>query len=151
MAAPLIRRGRDFLLLKTLILVLLCFTLGGILSCTSGTSSTASSGGTSGTGTGWTIDIQVGTGTLNSFETTTVLAIVRDKTGAPAPAGTNGCMTAVKNCFIQGEKCFATICNSSTNNLGQFIQTYSASIASGQDTIEFSSQGLIATKTINVN
>ncbi len=149
--APLKRRGRDFLLLKTFILVVLCLTLGGILSCNySGTSSTSGSGGNSGTGTDWKIDIQVGTNTLGPFETTTVMAIVKDGTGAPAPLGTNACMTAVKNCFVSGDKCFATICNTSTNNLGQFIQTYSASIMSGVDIIEVTSQGKIATRTITV-
>jgi hypothetical protein len=149
--APLKRRSRDFLLLKTFTLVVICLTFGGILSCNySGTSSTAGSGGTSGTGTGYKIDIQVGTSTLGPRETTTVVATVKDGIGSPVPKGTNGCMTAVKNCFVSGDKCFATICNTSTNDLGQFIQTYSASIASGVDTIEVTSQGVIATRTITV-
>jgi hypothetical protein len=145
------RKGRDILLLKTLILVVTCLSFLGILSCNSGTGSTASSGGTSGTGTGWTIDIQVGSNPIQMGETTTVMAIVRDGTGAPAPLGTYGCMTAVKNCFVSGTQCFATICNTSDNNLGQFIHTYAAAIGSGGDTVEVTSQGVIAKKGITVN
>ena len=55
------RKGRLRVLLKTQILIFICLSFFGILSCKNGTSSTGSSGGTSGTGTGWTIDIQVGT------------------------------------------------------------------------------------------
>lgn len=124
-----------------------------ILSCYSGTSSTSSSAGSSGTGTGWTIEIQIGTNPLLFGNTTTILAIVKDRTGAPAPNGTNVCTTVVRNGLLLpgATDLFATICGPTTNNLGQSIQTYSASLTTGVDTIEVSSQGVIARATITVN
>jgi hypothetical protein len=157
--ASLKRKGRLRVLLKSQALIFICLSFFGILSCKNGTSSTGSSSGTSGTGTGWTIDIQVGSNPIRVGNTTSVLAIVKDKTGASAPSGTNICMTAVKNCFIQGTQCFATICGSTSNNLGQAIQTYAGGFTTadstiggaGEDTIEVTSQGVIATKNITVN
>jgi hypothetical protein len=158
---PQKRKGRLMVLLKSLILGITCLSFLGLLSCdNTGTVSTTSASGGSGTGTGWRIDIQVGTNPIQPGQTTTVMAIVRDSSGAPAPSGTYGCMTAVKNCFIQGDQCYATLCNTTTNNLGQFIQTYAGGIrndkgdiigGTGDDRIEVSSQGVIAAKIITVN
>jgi hypothetical protein len=145
------RKGRRMILLKSLILFITCLSFVGILSCNrSGTNSTGSSSSNSGTNTDWNITIQVGTNPIRFGETTTVLAIVKDNTGAPAPIGTNVCMTAVKNGFIQGKDLFATICSTTTNNLGQSIQTYSASVTTGEDIVEVTSQRVIATKIITV-
>jgi hypothetical protein len=150
--------------LKKNLSTLLCLPLLGILlvslSCNStGTSSTSSGSITSGTGTGWTIEIKIGTNplpfngtdTTNGSNTTTVLALVRDKTGAPAPKGTNICTTAVLNGFLKAGSTdvFATICGTTENDLGQSIQTYQGKY-SGIDTIEVSSQGVIARATLTV-
>ncbi|MBA4395145.1 MAG: hypothetical protein C0407_16470 [Desulfobacca sp.] len=127
------------------------------LSCNnSGTNSTSSSSAISGTGTNWTISIQIGTNQIDLGNTTSVMAIVKDNTGAPAPYGTNVCMAAVKNGFLDGTTLFATLCRTTTNNLGQMIQTYGTVSATftgvrGIDTIEVSSQGVIARATITVN
>lgn len=146
------RKGRLRVLLKSQALVIICLAFVGLLSCDAGTgSSTSSSISGSGTGTQWKIQVQVGTSQLNGGETTIVLATVRDGSGSPAPAGTVGCMTAVKNCFLRGSDCFATICDPISNNLGQFTQTYGAFLLSGTDTVEVSSQGVIQTAIITVN
>jgi hypothetical protein len=131
--------------------ILAWFSLLGLLACNSGTSSSASSSTMSSTGTGWAISIQVGTNPLLLGNTTTVIALVRDRTGAPAPNGTNICFTAVKNVFLKEDKALATICETTTNNLGQSIQTYGASLVTGVDTIEISSQGVVARTNITVN
>lgn len=153
------RKGRRRVLLKSQALILICLSFLGILSCKNGTSSTGSSSGTSGTGTGWNITIQIGTnplhfttGDLSGTNTTTVLSIVKDSTGAPAPLGTNICTTAVLNGFIKpgSADVFATLCETTTNNLGQSIQTYRAKLSPGVDTIEVSSQGVIARTSITV-
>jgi hypothetical protein len=135
-----------------------CVILVGILltclSCNNtGTNSTSSSSATSGTGTGWTISIQIGTNPLPFGGTTAIVAIVRDRTGAPAPFGTLICTTVVKNGLLKpgATDLFATICEPTLNNLGQTIQTYSASLTTGIDTIEVSSQGVIARATLTVN
>jgi hypothetical protein len=159
---PQKRNGRLVVLLKSLILGITCLSFLGLLACdNTGTVSTTSASGGSGTGTGWRIDIQVGTNPIQSGQTTTVMAIVKDSSGAPAPSGTNVCMTAVRNCFIKGTECFATLCNTTSNNLGQTIQTYAGGFSTGtegstiggpgDDRIEVSSQGVIATKVITVN
>lgn len=152
------RKGRLKVLLKMIGVFLIGLSFLGILSCNSGTSSTTSSAGSSGTGTGWTIAIQIGTNPMTLGNTTAVLAIVKDKTGAPAPFGTNVCMTAVKNGFKKSGSAdlFATICETTSNNLGQSIQTYATTSSTfsgvtGNDTIEVSSQGVIAHATITVN
>jgi hypothetical protein len=131
--------------------ILAWFSLLGLLACNSGTSSSASSSANSSTGTGWAISIQVGTNPLLLGNTTTVIALVRDRTGAPAPRGTNICFTAVKNIFLKDDKALATICETTSNNLGQSIQTYAGTITTGVDRIEVSSQGVIATTNITVN
>jgi hypothetical protein len=148
------RKGRDFLLQKTLMLVVICLAFGGILSC-SGTGSTASSGGTSGTSTGWTITVQVGTNPLPfngtaeteglGSNTTVIMALVKDSTGAPAPNGTNICMTAVLNGFLKpgAAELQATVCETISNNLGQSIQTYQGRLMPGDDVVQVSSQGVI--------
>lgn len=147
------RKDKPMVLLKGLVLVILCLSFGVILSCDwgSGTHSTTSSG--SGTGTGWTITVQVGTNPLPYNGKTSIMATVRDRTGAPAPLGTYVCMTAVLNGFLlPGAKdLYATICETTTNNLGQSIQTYDAVLATGDDTVEVSSQGVIKTVIIHVN
>lgn len=148
--APLKRRGREFLLLKTFILVVLCLTFVGILSCNySGTSSTASSGGTSGTSTGWTITINIGNAYIPLQGETSVMALVKDSSGAPAPTGTNICFTAIKGDFLKGSDSLASICETTSNNLGQSIQTYRGTEIGG-DNIQVSSQGTIATAEIIV-
>jgi hypothetical protein len=123
-----------------------------ILSCSSGTSSTTSSSGSSGTGTGWTIAIQVGTNPIALGNTTSILAIVKDRTGAPAPKGTNICTTVVKNGLLKpgATGLFASICETTTNDLGQTIQTYSGSLTTGVDNIEVTSQGVTGHATITV-
>ena len=150
MVAPLKRKGRDLILLKTFVLAVTALSFLGILSCHSGTHSAASSSGTSGTGTGWTITIQGGTNPLHVGNTTSILATVRDSTGAPAPIGTNVCMTVVINALIQGDELFATLCETTTNNLGQSIHTYAA-VNSGEDTVEVISQNTIQRASITVN
>jgi hypothetical protein len=149
---PQKRKGWLMILLKSLVLVITCLSFLGILSCHTGTNSTSSSGGGSGTGTGWTITIQVGTNPLKLGDTTTVMAIVKDSTGAPAPLKTNVCIAALKNGFLQpgAATLYASICEETANNLGQMIKTYSASLETGDDRIEVSSQGVIATKIITV-
>jgi hypothetical protein len=152
--APQKRKDKSMGLLKSLILVITCLSFFGFLSCNnSGTRSTTSSGGGSGTGTNWTITIQIGTNPLpfTGYSTTSVMAIVKDKTGAPAPYGTYVCMTAVYNGFLKSgdTTLYATICESISNNLGQSIQTYKGELLSGDDTVEVSSQGVIATATIH--
>ncbi len=161
--APQKRKDKPLVLLKSLGLVILCLSFGGILSCDwgSGTHSTTSSG--SGTGTGWTITIQVGTNPLpftgspgQGTSTTTVMALVKDKTGAPAPKGTNICFTAILNGFLTAgattgsTTLIKSLCETTTNDLGQSIQTYGAQLTTGNDTVEVSSQGVIAKVTINV-
>jgi hypothetical protein len=149
------RRGRDILLLKTIILVVTCLSFLGILSCSTGTGSTASSGGTSGTSTGWTITVLVGTNPLpfngtpdspgSGSNTTAIMALVKDGTGAPAPNGTNICMTAVLNGFLKpgATELQATMCETTSNNIGQSIQTYQGKLQSGDDVVQVSSQGVI--------
>jgi hypothetical protein len=142
--------------LRILVWLVLFGTLFSSLSCnSSGTNSTNSSSGGSGTGTGWTISIQLGTNSIVLGNTTSVVAIVKDSAGAPAPLGTNVCMTAVKNGFLNGSSLFATLCGSTTNNLGQMIQTYGTVTSTfpgvvGNDTVEVSSQGVIARATLTV-
>ena len=147
------RKGRLKTLIKKWGLFIFGLSFLFILSCNSGTSSTTSSAGSSGTATGWTIAIQIGTNPLLFGNTTTILAIVKDKTGAPAPDGTNVCTTVVRNGLLKpgDTKLYATICSPATSNLGQTIQTYSGSLTTGVDTIEVSSQGVIAHATITVN
>ncbi len=138
--------------LKILLCLILLGTLFGSLSCNnSGTNSTSSSSGSSGSGTGWTITIQIGSNPILFMNTTSIMAIVKDSTGAPAPYGTNVCTTVVRNGLLDGTTLYATICKPTTNNLGQMIQTYSAQVTTGIDTIEVSSQGVIARATITVN
>lgn len=131
------------------ILVISLFLFQG---CTFPTGSTA--GGSSGTGAGWTITIQIGTNPLpfTGYSTTTVMATVRDSNGAPAPKGTNVCFTAVLNGFLKSGSTtlYASVCEGTTNDLGQSIQVYSAQISAGDDPIEVSSQGVIA-RTIITN
>ncbi len=124
-----------------------------ILSCSNGTSSTTSSSGSSGTGTGWTIAIQIGTNPILFGNNTTIMGIVKDRTGAPAPKGTNICTTVVKNGLLKpgDTKLYASICETTSNDIGQTIQTYSASLTTGVDTIEVTSQGVTARATITVN
>jgi hypothetical protein len=133
--------------------LLACFSIVGLLSCSSGTSSSASSAAVSGTGTGWTISIQIGSNPILQGNTTSVMAIVKDRTGAPAPNGTNICVTAVRNGFLKpgATELYATICETTSNNLGQTIQTYAAVLYTGVDTIQVSSQGVIASANITVN
>jgi len=153
-------------LLKSLVLVITCLSFLGILSCNGGTGSTTSSGGGGGTGTGWTITIQVGTNplpfngyydtttTLPTFHpgtnTTSVMATVRDSTGAPAPNGTQVCFTAVLNGFLEPNKTdlYATVCDPISNNLGYMVKTYKGGLYGG-DTVEVASQGVIARATIH--
>lgn len=140
--------------LRILLGLIVLGALFGNLSCTnSGTNSTSSSSGSSGTGTGWTITIQIGSNPILFGNTTSIMAIVRDNTGAPAPNGTNVCTTVVRNGLLKpgATTLYATICETTTNNLGQTIQTYSAQLTTGNDTIEVSSQGVIARATITVN
>lgn len=143
------------ILLKSLVLVLICLSFLGVLSCNNtGTGSASSSATGSGTGTGWWITIKVGTNPIRLGDTTTVMAIVKDGTGAPAPNKTNVCMVAVKGCFLQGTQCYASICGTTSNDLGQAIQTYYANPAyileATDDTVEVSSQDVIAKITITV-
>lgn len=146
------RKGRGKAILKSLLWGMTCLSMLGLLSCNSGTGSSTSSAGSSGTGTGWTITIQLGTNPIALGNTTTVLAIVRDRTGAPAPNGTNICFTAVVNGFLKpgASELFATICEETKNDRGQSIQTYQGRSA-GADTIEIVSQGVVARTTIGVN
>jgi hypothetical protein len=146
--APRQRKRRDAVLLKTFILAVACLALAGILSC-DGTKSTTGSGGTSGTGTGWNITIIIGSASIPLDGETSVLALVKDGTGAPAPFGTNICFTAIRGDFIKDTDSLATICETTSNNLGQSIQTYRGT-ETGQDTIQVSSQGVIATAEIIV-
>lgn len=153
------RKGRLIVLLKMIGVFLIGLSFLGILSCNSGTSSTTSSAGSSGTGTSWTIAIQIGTNPLRLGSTTSILAQVKDRTGAPAPKGTNICTTVVRNGLLKpgAVDVFATICETTTNDIGQTIQTYTAitndkfTASTGDDTIEVSSQGTIARATITVN
>ncbi len=151
--APQKRKDKPIVLLKSLVLVILCLSFGGMLSCNWGSGSTNSGGGGGGTGTGWTITIQVGTNPLALTDTTTIVAIVRDSTGARAPLGTYVCMTSLKNSFLLPGSTtpFASVCENTSNNLGQSIHTYYANFATGDDIVEVSSQGVIATTTITVN
>jgi hypothetical protein len=155
--APQKRRRRLTILLKSLVLGIICLSFFGVLSCNNtgtGGASSSSTGSGTGAGTGWTITIKVGTNLLRIGDTTTVMAIVKDGSGAPAPNKTNVCMVAVKGCFLQGSNCFSTICGPTSNDLGQAIQTYYASPAfileATDDTIEVSSQDVIARTTITV-
>lgn len=139
---------------KNLLCLFILGTLLGTLSCTnSGTNSTSSGAVSSGTGTGWTITIQIGSNPILYGNTTAIMAIVKDSTGAPAPYGTNVCTTVVRNGLLKpgDATLYATICETTSNNLGQTIQTYSAQLTTGTDTIEVSSQGVIARATITVN
>jgi hypothetical protein len=151
------RKGRLKASMKRLGLSITGLSFLFILSCSNGTSSTASSAGSSGTATGWMISIQIGTNPINLGETSSVLAIVKDRTGAPAPQGTNICFTAVRNSMLTpGTKVdptnlLKTVCETTTNNIGQSMQTYAALVTTGVDTIQVSSQGVITNATITVN
>ena len=144
------RKGREKGILKSLIWGMTCLSLLGLLSCNSGTGSSTSSAGSSGTGTGWVITLQLGTNPVALGNTTTVLAIVRDRTGAPAPKDTNICFTSLKNGFLT-PTFVRGFCDATKDNLGQSIQTYSAALEAGVDTIEVASQGVVARTTIGVN
>lgn len=150
---PAIRNVRLHNGVKIIGLLAVGLSLLMVLSCYSGTSSSTSSSGSSGTGTGWNITIQLGSNPILFSNTTAILAIVKDRTGAPAPRGTNICTTVVRNGLLKpgSPDLFATICETTTNDIGQTIQTYSASLTTGIDTIEVSSQGVIAHATITVN
>jgi len=149
--APQKRKDKPLVLLKSLVLVITCLSFLGILSCNwgSGTGSTSSSGSGSGTGTGWTIDIQVGTNPIQVGGTTTVMAIIKDGKGAPAPKGTYVRMTSVLNSFLTTSTPVRSVFGPTDNDLGQFILTYYAQ-NTGDDTVEVSSQGVIQRKTITV-
>ncbi len=150
---PAIRNARLHNWVKIIGLLAVGLSFLMVLSCYSGTSSSTSSSGSSGTGTGWNIAIQIGTNPLTFGNTTTILAIVKDRTGAPAKFGTNVCTTVVRNGLLRpgDTKLYATICETTTNDLGQSIQTYYAALTTGEDTIEVSSQGVIAHATITIN
>ena len=151
------RKGRLEASIKRLGLSITGLSFLFILSCSNGTSSTTSSAGSSGTATGWMISIQIGTNPINLGDTSSILAIVKDRTGAPAPQGTNICFTAVRNSMLTpGTKVdptnlLKTVCETTNNNIGQSIQTFAALVTTGVDTIQVSSQGVIANATITVN
>ena len=75
--APIKRKDRNVILLKTFILAVACLSLAGFLSC-SGTDSTTSAGGGSGTGTEFRTRITVGEPVIPLGGTTGVTAVVRD-------------------------------------------------------------------------
>lgn len=134
--APIKREDRKMILLKTFILAVACLFLAGFLSC-SGTNSTTSVGGGSGTGTEFRTTITVGEPVLPYGGATGVTAVVRDRTGTPVPFGTEVCFTAVINCFDpDDQKCYVTVCKSTSNNTGWASHTYVAWIARGEDTIQ---------------
>jgi hypothetical protein len=148
---PQKRKGSFMILLKGFILAITCLSFFGLLSCdNAGTGSTSSAAGGSGTGTGWRISINIGNSNIPLGGTTAVVAMVKDSSGAPVPLGTNICFTAIRGGFLKGSDQFATVCETTTNNLGQSIQTY-AGIVSGQDSIQVASQGVIETGEIIVN
>ena len=151
--APARRKDRLNNLVKISGLVITVLSFLSILSCYSGTSSTTSSGSSSGTGTGWNITIQIGTNPLLFGSTTSIMAIVKDRTGAPAPRGTNVCTTVVRNGLLKpgATDLFATICETTSNDIGQTIQTYYAALTTGVDTIEVSSQGVIQRADLTVH
>lgn len=153
---PQKRNGLLKVRVKWIGLWLICLSIAGILSCNWGTNSTASSAGSSGTGTGWTITIQIGKNPVSFYGTTTINAIVRDRTGTPAPMGTNICTTVTQNSLLKPgagvdpESLLRNICETTTNELGQSIQTYAAISVTGIDTVEVSSQGVVSRATITV-
>jgi hypothetical protein len=130
-----LRRFNSLIKGVAVFLLLLVFAL---MSCDNnrGTGSASSAGGGSGTGTDQKITINIVDRYIPFNGTTGVTAVVRDSAGAPIPYGTMVCFTAINNCFLDGEKCYATICKSTTNNLGWSSQTYYAKYAIGRDTIQ---------------
>lgn len=109
-----------------------------------GTGSASSAGGGSGTGTGWNIILIIGDNYLPLQGETPVTAIVKDSAGAPAPQGTQICFTAIKGDFLVPGSAdgYATVCETTTNNLGTATKTYRATEI-GRDTVFVSSQGVI--------
>jgi hypothetical protein len=147
------RKGRPRSLIKISGLFMAGLSFLFMLSCYSGSSSSTSSAGSSGTGTGWTVSVQIGSNPIHLGNNTAIMGIVKDRTGAPAPKGTIICTTVVKNGLLKpgDTQLYATICDPTTNEIGQTIQTYAAALTTGVDTIEVSSQGVIAHATITVN
>jgi hypothetical protein len=124
-----------------------------LISCNQGTNSSSSAGGGSGTGTDFKTTITIGETRIPAGATTGVTAVVRDITGSPVPYGTEVCFTAVLNCFPLEDKCYATICESTTNNRGWASRTYAAALARGEDIIQVYSpmiEGTIASAKIYV-
>ncbi|MEW6185300.1 MAG: hypothetical protein AB1585_06115 [Thermodesulfobacteriota bacterium] len=121
---------------KGCFLVVLLLVIPFLLSCNQGTNSSSSAGGGSGTGTEFRTTITTGQSKIPLYATTGVTAVVRDVTGAPVPHGTMVCFTAVLNCFPLEDKCYATICETTTNNSGWSSRTYAALYYTGVDTIE---------------
>ncbi len=171
------RKGRDMILLKRLILFITCLSFFGLLSCSnSGTNSTASSGGTAGTGTGWTISVRTfkNSASASGLELVGVIVNIKDRSGAPAPNGTQVCDTVSRGGFlVNGTTLVSSKCESTANDIGQVLLTYipavmgqvckvnpvtlietcttqQVPISSGLDTIQSSSMGAFGSTTIEV-
>jgi hypothetical protein len=147
----------------------------GLLSCNWGTGSTTSSG-SSGTGVGWKITITPFANSVSSSQqnSTQVMIIVKDSSGAPAPKGTPVCYAALRGGFLlTGNTVIASKCDTTSNDIGQVLVTYIPSVLSevttvdpttgtsttvtkqvpidpGPDTISASSMGAFGSTTINV-
>jgi hypothetical protein len=150
--------------------VLLCMIgLAGSSSCTSSTGSSSSSG--SSTGSGWNISVTTSAASVSAsrLDTIGVIAIVKDRNGSPAVKGTNVCLTALRGGFLTvdssgGSKVIATMCATTTNDIGQTQATYVAAvngvsdsgsviqvpIESGTDTITASAMGVFGSAVIQV-
>lgn len=124
-----------------------------LLSCDTnrGTGTASSAGVGAGTGTGWDIEIIIGETYLPLQGETPVTGIVKDSSGAPAPLGTQICFTAVKGDFLVpgSSDGYATVCETTTNNLGSATRTYRGTEI-GRDTVFVSSQGTIKGQEIIV-
>ena len=140
----LIKGGGTAFLMLFLLVLLSCDTNRG-----TGTASSAGVG--AGTGTGWDIEIIIGETYLPLQGETPVTGIVKDSAGAPAPLGTQICFTAIKGDFLMpgSSDGYATVCESTSNNLGYITKTYRATEI-GRDTVFVSSQGTIKGQEIIV-
>jgi hypothetical protein len=124
-------RDRRFFYFKAmgLLICLLSAALG--LSCTASSGSTSGSG--SSAGTGWTITVSATPSSVSSSSAGNlgIVALVKDRNGAPAVRGTNICISALRGGFVNpsstdpGGLVVVSICAATTNDIGQAQATYS--------------------------
>jgi hypothetical protein len=122
---------RNLLFFKGTALLFLFLMMPGVLSCTKPTGST--SGSSSGTGSGWTVTVTAypTSASTSRGEVCGVIVQARDSSGSPAVKGTLVCVYAHRGGFLKSTdessdepQIYASICESTTNDIGQLQAAY---------------------------